>query len=82
MSEAIGTREFAENMVCRWPRCPSGVGKVKFQIVTKIGKDHLGIFPRMQFHPLDISEGKSDIEREQSEADVDFAWLCPWLPDA
>jgi len=51
-------------MVCRWPRCPSGVGKAKFQIVTKIGKDHLGIFPRMQFHPPDISEEKSDVGKE------------------
>ena len=28
-------------------------------------KDHRGIFPRMQFHQLDISEGKSDIGQEQ-----------------
>lgn len=28
-------------------------------------KDHRGIFPRMQFHQLDISKGKSDIGKEQ-----------------
>lgn len=28
-------------------------------------KDHRGIFPRMPFHQLDISEGKSDSGKEQ-----------------
>ena len=28
-------------------------------------KDHHGIFPRMRFHQLDISKGKSDIGKEQ-----------------
>ena len=28
-------------------------------------KDRRGIFPRMPFHQLDISEGKSDIGKEQ-----------------
>ena len=28
-------------------------------------KDHRGIFPRMPFHQLDISKGKSDIGKEQ-----------------
>ena len=28
-------------------------------------KDHRGIFPRMPFHQLDISKGKSDVGKEQ-----------------
>ena len=58
MSEAIGTREFAEKYgvtqatVSKWCR------KVKFQIAIKMEKDRRGIFPRMLFHQLDISEGK------------------------
>ena len=30
-------------------------------------KDHRGIFPRMQFHQLDISKGKSDIGKRKEQ---------------
>lgn len=53
------------NLALLRPRYQSGAGKVKFQTAIKTEKDHLGIFPRMQFHPLDISEGKSDNGKEQ-----------------
>ena len=65
MSEAIGTREFAEKFgvtpatVSKW--CREG----KFQTAIKMEKNHRGIFQRMPFHQLDISEGKSDIGKEQ-----------------
>lgn len=65
MSEAIGTREFAEKYgvtqatVSKW--CREG----KIPNCNQDGKGSRGIFPRMQFHQLDISKGKSDIGKEQ-----------------
>lgn len=53
------------NLALLRPRYQSGAGKVKFQTAIKMEKDHRGIFPRMQFHQLDISKGKSDIGKEQ-----------------
>ena len=46
------------NLALLRPRYQSGAGKVKFQTATKMEKDRRGIFPRMLFHQLDISEGK------------------------
>ena len=53
------------NLALLRPRYQSGAGKVKFQTAIKMEKNHRGIFQRMPFHQLDISEGKSDIGKEQ-----------------
>lgn len=50
--------EFAEKYGVTQAQFPSGAGKVKFQTAIKMEKDHRGIFPRMQFHHLDISKRK------------------------
>ena len=53
------------NLALLRPRYQSGAGKVKFQTAIKMEKNHRGIFQRMPFHQLDISEGKNDNGKEQ-----------------
>ena len=47
------------------PRYQSGAVREKSRIAIKMEKDHRGIFQRMPFHQLDISEGKNDNGKEQ-----------------
>ena len=53
------------NLALLRPRYQSGAVREKSRIAIKMEKDHRGIFQRMPFHQLDISEGKNDNGKEQ-----------------